>query len=166
MVERLLALVVDRAEVDAALAADGVQLVDEDDAGGLGLGLLEQVADAGCPDADEHLHELAAADGEEGHAGLAGHGAGQQRLARARRPDQQDALGNLGPQGGIAAGVLEEVDDFLQLVLGLVAAGHVVEGDAGVVVGRTAGLALAEAHHRLAGVRAGRGRRRTRGRPR
>ena len=49
LVERLLAFVVDRAEVDAALAADGVQLVDEDDARGLGLGLLEEVADAGLP---------------------------------------------------------------------------------------------------------------------
>ena len=151
LVERLLAFVVDRPHVDAALAADGVDLVDEDDAGGVFLGLLEQVADAGGPDADEHLHELAAADREERHMGFAGDGPRQQGLARARRPDQQDALGDFGAERLVALGVLEEVDDFLQLVLGLVAAGHVVEADAGVLVGHELGLALADAHHGLAG---------------
>ena len=47
LVERLLALVVAAAEAGAALAADGVDLVDEDQAGGVLLALLEQVADAG-----------------------------------------------------------------------------------------------------------------------
>ena len=46
LVERLLALVVTAAEAGAALAADRVDLVHEDDAGAGGLGLLEQVADA------------------------------------------------------------------------------------------------------------------------
>ncbi len=85
LVEGLLALVVRAAEARAALAADGVDLVDEDDAGAVALGLIEEVADAAGADADEHLHELRAGDAEEGHAGLAGHGARQQGLAGARR---------------------------------------------------------------------------------
>ena len=102
LVESLLALVVDRADMHAALAADGVEFVDENDAGGVLLGLLEQVADAGRPDADEHLHELAAADREERHMRLAGHRPRQQRLAGARRADQQNALGDLGPERLVA----------------------------------------------------------------
>ena len=62
--------------------------------GALAFGLLEHVADAGGADADEHLHEVGAREAEEGHARLAGDGLGQQRLAGARRPDQQHALGN------------------------------------------------------------------------
>ena len=84
LVERLLALVVPAAEARAAMAADGVDLVDEDDAGGVLLALLEEVADARGADADEHLDEVRAADREEGDVGLAGDGAGEQRLAGSR----------------------------------------------------------------------------------
>ena len=66
-------------------------------------------------------------DREEGHAGLAGHRAGQQRLAGARRAHQQHALGHPAAESLELLGVLEELDDLLQLVLGVLEAGHVVE---------------------------------------
>ena len=62
--------------------------------GALPSRLGEQIADARRADADEHLDELGAAEAEEGHARLAGDRARQQRLAGARRADQQHALGN------------------------------------------------------------------------
>ncbi len=65
LVERLLALVVAAAEPGAALAADGVDLVDEDDRGRLLLRGREQVADTSRADADEHLHEVGAGDRDE-----------------------------------------------------------------------------------------------------
>ena len=99
LVQGLLALVVAAAEAGAALAADRVDLVDEDDARRVALGLVEEVADAAGADADEHLHELGAGDAEEGHAGLAGHGAGQERLARARRADQEHAARDARAEG-------------------------------------------------------------------
>ena len=76
LVEGLLALVVAAAQAGAALATDRVDLVDEDDARRVALGLVEQVADAARADADEHLDELRTGDAEERHAGLTGHGAG------------------------------------------------------------------------------------------
>ena len=99
LVEGLLALVVAAAHAGAAVATDGVDLVDEDDGRGVLLGLLEQVAHAGGADADEHLDEVGAGDRVERHAGLAGDGAGQQRLAGAGRAVEQDALGDLGADG-------------------------------------------------------------------
>ena len=69
----------------------GSDFVDEDDAGRVLLRLLEHVAHPGSADAHEHLDEVGAGDGEERHVGLAGHGAGDQRLAGARRADQQAA---------------------------------------------------------------------------
>ena len=92
LVERLLALVVTAAEAGAAVAADGVDLVHEDDAGGVLLGLLEQVAHARGAHAHEHLDEVRTGDGEEGHARLAGDGARKERLAGARRAVEQHAL--------------------------------------------------------------------------
>src|SRR6202012_3047067 len=85
-VQGLLALVVTAAESGAAVAPDGVDLVHEDDAGRVLLGLLEEVAHARGADADEHLKEFRAGDLKERHAVLAGDVAGEQRLAVAGRP--------------------------------------------------------------------------------
>ena len=92
LVQRLLALVVAAAEARAAVTADGVDLVDEDDAGRVLLALLEQVAHAPGAHADEHLDEVRPADREERHVGLTRDRAGQQRLAGSRRAHQQHAL--------------------------------------------------------------------------
>ena len=144
LVQRLLALVVAAADARAALPPDRVDLIDEHDAGGVALGLLEEVAHAARADADEHLDELGAGDAEEGHAGFAGDGAGEQRLARAGRSDQQHAARDARAERGEALGELEELDDLLQLFFGFVGAGHIVEGDCGAVGGDQPRLALAE----------------------
>jgi hypothetical protein len=45
-------------QASTTLAADGVDLVDEDDARRIALGLVEQVAHAAGADADEHLNKF------------------------------------------------------------------------------------------------------------
>ena len=125
LVEGLLALVVAAAHAGAAVAADGVDLVDEDDRRGVLLGLLEQVADPAGADADEHLDEVGAGDRVERHARLAGDRAGEQRLAGAGRAVEQHALGDLGADGLELRGLLEELLDLAELLDRLVAAGDV-----------------------------------------
>ena len=115
LVERLLALVVAAAEAGAAMAADRVDFVDEDDAGRVLLGLLEHVAHARGADADEHLDEVGAGDGEERHVGFARDRARDQRLAGAGRADQQHAARNLAAEPLELAGVAQEFDDLLQI---------------------------------------------------
>ena len=83
---------------------------------------------------------------KNGHVGLAGDGAGEQRLAGARRADQQHALGDLAAQALELLRVLQELDDLLELLLGLVDAGDVVEGHAAVLLGQQPRPGLAEAH--------------------
>ena len=129
LVERLLALVVPAAEAGAAVAPHGVDLVHEDDAGRVLLGLLEEVAHARGADADEHLDEVRAGDREEGHARLAGHGTREQRLAGARRAVEQDALGNARAESLELLGVLQELLDLVELLDRLVDTRHVAEGD-------------------------------------
>ena len=149
LVQGLLPLIVAAVLAAAALLADGVDLVDEHDAGGLLLGLAEQVPDLGRAHAHEHLHKLRAGDGEEGHLGLACHGLGQHGLAGARRTHQQDALGHGGADLLILTGVVEIVDDLLQVLLGLVLTGHIREVDAlgGLDVDLGVGSAHAAKHH-------------------
>ena len=128
LVQGLLPLVI-AADLAVPLLADGVDLVDEHDAGGLVIGLLEQVPHLGGTPAHEHLHELAAGNGEEGHVGLAGYRLGQQGLAGARRAYQQGAFGQLGADLAVLLRVVEEVHDLAEQFLGLVLAGHVGKAD-------------------------------------
>src|SRR5262245_22082200 len=60
LVERLFALVVPAPEPRSAVASDGVDLVDENDAGRVLLALLEKVAHAAGADAHEHFDEIRA----------------------------------------------------------------------------------------------------------
>ena len=116
LVQRLLALVVAAAEAGAAVAADGVDLVHEDDAGRVLLGLLEQVTHARGAHAHEHLDEVRAGDREERHAGLAGDGAREQRLAGARRAVEQHALRDARAERLELLRVLEELLDLVELL--------------------------------------------------
>src|SRR5215204_2569144 len=146
LVEGLLALVVSASQAGAALAAYSVDLVHEDDAGRVLLGLLEEVAHAAGADADEHLHEVRARDAEERDAGLTRDGAGQQRLAGAGRAVEQHALGDPGAERLELLRVLEELLDLVQLLDGLVHARDVAERDLRRVHAHALGARLAERH--------------------
>ena len=139
LVQRLLALVIAAAEAGAAMAADRIDFVDEDDAGRVLLGLLEHVAHAACADADEHFDEVGTGDREERHIRFARDGAREQRLAGARRADQQHALGDAAAEALEFLRVVQEVDDLLQIVLGLVDAGDVLERHAALPLGQQLG---------------------------
>ena len=132
------------AQTCAALAAHGVDLVDEDDGGGAFLGLLEQVTHAGSTHAHIQLHKVGAGDGQILTPCFPGHSAGQQGLTGTRRAHEQHALGDAGAQLGVLGGLAQEVHDLSQLFLFLVGPGHVVEGDGAARLGQGAGLGLAE----------------------
>ena len=78
---------------------------------------------------------------------LAGDGLGQQGLAGTGRADEQDALGQLGAELGVLLGVLEVLDDLLQLGLGFVHAEHVLERDVRLLRKLDLGV---DAHDRVA----------------
>src|ERR1019366_10752220 len=108
----MLALVVSAAQACATMAAHGVNLVDEDDAGRILLALLEKVADSACAHAAEHLHEIRARDAEEGHVGFACHRPRQQSLAGSRRPNQQHTFGNASAELLELLRLAQELDDL------------------------------------------------------
>jgi hypothetical protein len=87
----------------------------------------------GRTDADEHLNEIAAGDAKERHPRLAGNGLGQESLAGAGRAHEQHSLGDAPAEVLVFLGVLQEVHDLLQLGLGLLNPGDVLEGDSPIV---------------------------------
>src|SRR5262245_19894259 len=110
------------------MAADRVNLVDEHDAGSVLLALFEQIADPARTDTDEHLNEVRTTDREERDVGLPCDGSGEQRLAGPGRAHEEHALRNASAELLELLGLLEELDDLLQLFLRLVDAGYVFEG--------------------------------------
>ena len=138
LVERL-ALLLGRAarrRPARAPAADGVELVDEDDRGRVFARVLEEVAHAAGADADVHLDEVRAGDRVEGGAGLARQRAGDQRLAAARRAVEQDAARDLRAELARSARCRRGSRRSRAAPDGRVLAGDVVEGDADVVDAR------------------------------
>ena len=127
LVERLLALVVAAADARAAVPADRVDLVDEDDRRRPLLGLAEEIADAARADADEHLDEVRSRDREERHIGFPRDRAREQRLARAGRAEEQHALGDACADGLEAARRSQERGDLAKFLDRLLSAGDVRE---------------------------------------
>gem|GEM_PF-6931711 len=106
-----------------ALAADGVDFVDEDDARRGLAGFLEERADARGADADIHFDEVGAAEAVEFGFRFAGDGLGEHGFAGARRTDEENALRHAAAGFAEAGGIAEKFDDLVDLVLGFVAAG-------------------------------------------
>ena len=120
--------------------------------GALRLGLTEQIAHARRADADEHLDELRSAQAEERHLRFAGDRAREQRLARARRADEQHALRDAAAERRVLARVLQELDDLAQLLRGLVHARDVREAHLHVVVRVDLRAAARERHDAALGA--------------
>ncbi len=72
--------------------------------------------------------------------------AGEQRLAGARRADEQHAARDLAAKTLELLRITQEFDDFLEILLGLVDTGDVFESHAAMRFGQKLGLGLAEAH--------------------
>src|SRR5690606_35030520 len=127
-------------------ATDGVDLVDEDDARGMFLGLIEHVADTGSTHADEHLDEVGTGNGEEGDLGLASDGLGEQGLAGTGWADHQHAARNAAAEALELARGTQERDQLADFLLGLVAAGDGSQGGLHLILGEQPRLGFAEAH--------------------
>src|SRR5260370_36898280 len=109
----------------SAKPPDSVGFIDNNDAGRIILAFFEKVAHAARAYADKHFHEVRTRNREEGNVGFTGDRARQQGFAGAWRPDKQHTLGNSSAQFLELLRVFQELNDFLQLFLGLVRPGDI-----------------------------------------
>src|SRR5712691_9508686 len=114
----------------SSLPAHRVDFVDEHDAGGVFLRLVEHVANARSAHADEHFHEVGPGNRKERHFRLSGDRARKQRLSRAGVADHQHALRDAAAELLELGGIAQEIDQLGNFILGLFAAGDIGEGDA------------------------------------
>jgi len=91
--------------------------------------LTEQVADTSGTLTNENFVELRTGSMEERNFGLTGDGTGQQSFACARGSNQEHTLWKFTAQIRELLGTLKELDDLLQLLLGLVTALNIVKSD-------------------------------------
>src|SRR5262245_8692445 len=135
----------------AAVTAYRVDFVDENDARRRFLSLLEHVANARGADADKHLHEIGATDGEERHISFTCDGACQQGLASTGRTDHQHALGNTATEFLKFFRITEELDQLLDFVLGFFYTSDIAERDLVLVPGEHPRLGLTKIERTFAG---------------
>ncbi len=133
-------------ESRTAMAAHGIDFIYENDAGRVAFGLVEEVSNPSRTNADEHLHELAAAYGEEGHSGLTSDRPAEERLSRPRRPHEQHPSRDTSPDGKKFLGMRQELNHFTEFLLGLFNPGNVREGYGRLIAGEHPGLAPGKAH--------------------
>src|SRR5262249_6290888 len=89
--------------------------------------------------------EVGAGRGEEGRVGSPRAGAGDRVLAGAGRPDGRAARGVFAAEPLELAGIAQELDDLLEILLRLVNARHILEGHAPVRLSQKLRTRLAEA---------------------
>ena len=112
--------------------------------------VFEKLADPGGAEAGEHLDERRGALRVEAGAGLMRDGLGEQRLAGARRPVEQDPLRHACAELGEALRVAKEVDDLLHLGSCLFESGDLVPGDGRL--GRRVDVLRLDPRHHLEGA--------------
>lgn len=97
LVQGLLAFVIAAAHAGTALAAHGIDFVNEQNAGCILLGVAEHVTDTAGTGADEHFHKVRTGNGEERDIGFTSNGFGQQGFPVPGGPTISTPLGMWAP---------------------------------------------------------------------
>src|SRR5215470_15152514 len=99
------------------MASNRVDFIYKDDTRSVLFALLEEITNSRCADANEHLDEIRPADRKERHIRFTRNRAGKKSFSGTRRPNQQNAFGDSAAQFLKLLGLLQKIDDFLQLFL-------------------------------------------------
>ncbi|SMX25909.1 hypothetical protein BOA8489_04054 [Boseongicola aestuarii] len=115
---------------------NAVQLINEDDRGGLAACRLEHLTHPAGTDPHEDLDELRAGRGKKRNVRLTCKRTRQQRLAGARWPHQQHTMRHFGSDTRKSFRIAQEIDQFGDLALGAFLACHVRKGHLASLTGR------------------------------
>ena len=135
MVEGLLAFIVTASDPGTTLATHRIDLIDEDDAGGLFLGLTEQIANPAGADTHKKLNKLGGRDRAEGHPRFSRNRFGKKRFSGSWRTDQQDAAGDLRSKPNEGLRLFEKGDHLLKFEPCIVDAGHILKTQLQILLG-------------------------------
>ena len=138
---------------EASGFSQGIQFIDENDAGRLLFGLHKKVPHPSRTETHEHLHKLRSAQAEERHAALSCNRLGQKSLPGSRWTYEQDPFWHFAAQFRKLRGLLEEFNHLHQFLFGFIHTGRVFKGDVQLILHVDFGLVFAQGHK--AGLLAG-----------
>src|SRR6266567_544629 len=144
LVQGLLTLVI-AIDAGATLPTDGIDFIDEDDAGSRLLGLVEEVTHPAGADTDQHFDKLRAAHREERHFRLTCHSTGKQGLTGSRRPYEQHTTRDFAAQALEFARRLQKFHHLHQIVFGFIHTSHIRKGSTGPISWHNLGSGLPKA---------------------
>ena len=148
LVQSLFAFIVTATETSTTLTTHGIDFVDEQNTRSVLLAGFKQVTHAGCTHANEHFHEVRTRHAKERHSCFTCDSAGEERLTRTRRTNEECPLRDASTELVVLLRVLQKFNEFLQVLLGFVATGNIVERRLLLRV-QLAHLALAERERAL-----------------
>mmetsp|Transcript_31319 Transcript_31319/g.50291 ORF Transcript_31319/g.50291 Transcript_31319/m.50291 type:complete len:330 (-) Transcript_31319:441-1430(-) len=128
LVQGLLALIVATRDTGSTLTADGINLINEDDARSVLLRHVKEITDTRSTNTNKELNEFRTGGRDEGNSSLSSGGTSEQGLTSTRRTLHNDTLRNLCSELSELLRVLEEFHDLLKFLLGLVVTGNLIEG--------------------------------------
>src|SRR6056297_2725517 len=129
LVEGLFPFIMSAPHTSSPGTADGVDFIDEDNRRSFLLRRSKHVAYPRGPDTDKHFDEFRTTDTEKRHIRFTGHRFGEQCLAGSRWTHQQNPLRDFGTQLEKFLRLLEVIDDFMQIPLGILKPGNIIKGN-------------------------------------
>mmetsp|Transcript_79622 Transcript_79622/g.161930 ORF Transcript_79622/g.161930 Transcript_79622/m.161930 type:complete len:354 (-) Transcript_79622:755-1816(-) len=127
LIEGLLPLIISTTHASTSLSSNSINLINENNAGRLLLGLLEDIADARSSNPNEEFDEFGGRGLDERHSSLTCQSLGHQSLSGAGRASEQDTTRNLCTDLHKALRSFQKVNDLHQLLLCFIDASYVLK---------------------------------------
>mmetsp|Transcript_5696 Transcript_5696/g.8390 ORF Transcript_5696/g.8390 Transcript_5696/m.8390 type:complete len:204 (+) Transcript_5696:1126-1737(+) len=127
LVQGLFTLVVTSSESCTTLTSNGINLINEDDARGVLLGLVKHITHTRSSNSNEHLHEFGTRNGDEWHTGLSSNSLGEEGLTGTRGSVKDNTTRNAASILSVSLRLLQEVNYLSELELGSVTSSNLVE---------------------------------------
>src|ERR1700719_101382 len=136
----------------STMPANRIDFIDENNAWGGFLSLLEHVTNSRGAHTDKHLDKIRTADAEEWDICFTGDGPSKKGFASSWRPNHQDALWNTPAQFLEFLRIFQEIDDLLHFLFGLLNTGNILKRHAIPIASKHSSFALAEIECAFPGV--------------
>mmetsp|Transcript_3420 Transcript_3420/g.5643 ORF Transcript_3420/g.5643 Transcript_3420/m.5643 type:complete len:320 (+) Transcript_3420:2563-3522(+) len=146
LVNSLFTLVITSGKTSTTLTSNGINLIDENNARSILLGLGENITDTGSTHSNKHLNELGTGDGDEGNSSLTSDGLGKKSLTCSGRTIQDNSSGNSAPVLRVNLRLLQKVNNLSQFQLGSITSGDILKVDSSVRDHLNLGLGLTHTH--------------------
>src|SRR5210317_1252616 len=134
------------AQTGATVSTDGIDFVDEDNAGRLFLSLLKHIADTRRTDTHEHLNEIRTRNREKRYFCLAGDRLCKQGLPRTGLTCHQNTARNTAAQLLESRRISQKLNELLHVFFCFIHAGNVCKGRGNLIFAQQTRFALTEAH--------------------